>query len=204
MQLCCDEKRLILGISVSLSEQEKQWRAFLQSLVDRGVKGAELIISDAHVGSQAARKAIFTGTPWQRCQFHLQQNASQYVPRHSMKREVAAVIRAIFNAPDREQAEALLRKTIEKYAQCVSRLADWMEGNIPGGLTVFDFPVHHQRRIRTVNSLERISQKIRQRTRVARIFPNEASCLHVVSAIVMETSETWETGKVNLSFGRFD
>jgi hypothetical protein len=60
MQLCCDEKRLILGISVSLSEQEKQWRAFLQSLVDRGVKGAELIISDAHVGSQAARKAIFT------------------------------------------------------------------------------------------------------------------------------------------------
>ena len=167
MQLCCDEKRLILGISVSLSEQEKQWRAFLQSLVDRGVKGAELIISDAHVGLQAVRKAIF-------------------------------------NAPDREQAEALLRKTIEKYAQCVSRLADWMEGNIPGGLTVFDFPVHHQRRIRTVNSLERISQKIRQRTRVARIFPNEASCLRVVSAIVMETSETWETGKVNLSFGRFD
>ncbi len=199
-----DGKRLILGVSVSLGEQEVHWREFLQSLVDRGLKDVELVISDAHVGLQAARKALFTGVPWQRCQFHLQQNASQYVPRQSMKREVAADIRAIFNAPTREQAEAQLHKTVEKYAKRASRLADWMEGNIPEGLTVFDFPVHHQRRIRTVNSLERVAQTIRQRTRVVRIFPNEASCLRLVSAILMETSETWETGRTYLSFERCD
>ena len=196
-------KRLILGVSVSLGEQELHWRDFLQSLVERGLNGVELIISDAHVGLQAARKAVFSGIPWQRCQFHLQQNASQYVPRQSMKREVAADIRAIFNAPDRAQAEAQLRRTVEKYAHSASRLADWLEGNIPEGLTIFAFPEDHWRRIRTVNSLERVSQEIRRRTRVAGIFPNEASCLRLVSALLMEISETWETGRIYLSFERF-
>jgi transposase-like protein len=196
-------KRLILGVSVSLGEQELHWRDFLQSLVERGLNGVELIISDAHVGLQAARKAVFSGVPWQRCQFHLQQNASQYVPRQGMKREVAEDIRAIFNAPDRAQAEVQLRKTVEKYAQCASKLADWLEGNIPEGLTVFAFPVDHRRRIRTVNSLERVCLEIRRRTRVAGIFPNEDSCSRLVSALLMEISETWETGKIYLSFERF-
>jgi putative transposase len=94
-------KCLILGVSVSLGEQEPHWQDFLQSLVERGMTGAELIISDAYIGLQAARKAVFSGIPWQRCQFHLQQNASQYVPRQSTKWEVAADIRNIFNVPDR-------------------------------------------------------------------------------------------------------
>lgn len=198
-----DGKRLILGVSVSLGEQELHWRDFLQSLVARGLKGVELIISDAHVGLQAARKAVFSGIPWQRCQFHLQQNARQYAPRQSMMREVADDIRTIFNAPDRAQAEAQLRKIVEKYAQSASKLADWLEGNIPEGLTVFSFPADHRRRIRTVNSLERVCLEIRRRTRVAVIFPNEASCLRVVSAKLMEMSENWETGRIYLSFERF-
>jgi transposase-like protein len=196
-------KRLILGVSVSLGEQELHWRDFLHSLVERGLNGVELIISDAHVGLQAARKAVFSGIPWQRCQFHLQQNASQYVPRQSMKREVAADIRAIFNAPDRSQAEVQLRKTVEKYAHSASKLANWLEGNISEGLTVFSFPEDHWRRIRTVNSLERVCLEIRRRTRVAVIFPNEASCLRLVSALLMEISETWETGRIYLSLERF-
>lgn len=196
-------KRLILGVSVSLGEQELHWRDFLHSLVERGLNGVELIISDAHVGLQAARKAVFSGIPWQRCQFHLQQNASQYVPRQSMKREVAADIRAIFNAPDRSQAEVQLCKTVEKYAHSASKLANWLEGNISEGLTVFSFPEDHWRRIRTVNSLERVCLEIRRRTRVAVIFPNEASCLRLVSALLMEISETWETGRIYLSLERF-
>lgn len=120
-----------------------------------------------------------------------------------MKREVAADIRAIFNAPDRSQAEAQLRKVVEKYAQSAPGLADWLEGNIPEGLTVFSFREDHRRRIRTVNSLERVCLEIRRRTRVAGIFPNEASCLRLVSAVLMEISETWETGRIYLSFERF-
>lgn len=195
-----DGKRRILGASVSLSEAQIHWRAFLESLIERGLSDVKLIISDDHSGLRKARQAIFTGIPWQRCQFHLQQNASQYVPRKKMLKEVAADIRAIFQAPDREQAEAYLRQMVLKYADTASDLADWLEVNIPEGLTVFNFPQDHRRRIRTSNLLERVSQEIKRRTRVIRIFPNEASCLRLVSAVLMEISEDWETGRIYLSF----
>jgi putative transposase len=188
-------KREVLGVSVALSEQEVHWRTFLQSLVARGLSGVELIVSDAHAGLKQARKAVFGGIPWQRCQFHLQQNAQAYVPRQSLKRDVAADIRAIFNAANRHEAEALLAKTVQKYAQSASRLAAWMEENLPEGFTVFAFPSHQQRLLRTTNGLERLNREIRRRSRIAAIFPNEASCLRLVTAIVMEISEDWVTGR---------
>ncbi len=191
-------KRMVLGVSVSLSEQEVHWRTFLQSLVARGLTGVELVISDAHAGLKQARRAVFGGVPWQRCQFHLQQNAQAYVPRHSLKREVAADIRAIFNAPNRDEAEALLARLVQKYEKRASRLANWMETNIPEGLTVFSFPATHQRRLRTANGLERLNREVRRRSRVAMLFPNAASCLRLVTAIVMEISDDWETGRIYL------
>jgi len=105
--------------------------------------------------------------PWQRCQCHLQRNAQAYVPRKSMKAAVASDIRAVFNAPDRQEADALLKKTVAKYAQDAPRLAHWMEENLPEGLTVFAFPQKHIRLIRTTNGLERLNREIRRRTRVA-------------------------------------
>lgn len=191
-------KREVLGISVALSEQEVHWRAFFESLVQRGLHGVELIVSDAHSGLKTARKAVFGGIPWQRCQFHLQQNAQAYVPRHNMKADVAADIRAIFNSRNRHEAEALLKKLVLKYEKTASRLADWMENALPEGLTVFNFPANHQKRLRTTNGLERLNREIRRRTRIANIFPNEASCLRLVTALVMETSEDWITGRTYL------
>jgi len=193
-----DGKRSILGISVSMSEAELHWRAFLEGLVKRGLSCVQLIISDNHAGMKAARKAIFTGIPWQRCQFHLQQNAGQYVPRVGMRAEVAEDIRSIFNTPDRETAETFLKKAVEKYALLAPKLADWMEVNIPEGFTVFSFPRAHQRRLRTSNYLERLSQEIKRRTRIVRVFPNEQSCLRLVSAILMEIGEEWEYGRLYL------
>jgi putative transposase len=104
-------KRQILGVSVSLSEHEVHWRAFLQSLVVRGLNSVQLIISDAHEGLKAARIAVFGGVPWQHCQFHLQQNVGAHVTRQDTRREVAEDLRTIFNAPDRHTAEAYLRKS---------------------------------------------------------------------------------------------
>lgn len=193
-------KREVLGISVALSEQEVHWRTFMQSLVARGLSGLELIVSDAHAGLKQARKAVFGSIPWQRCQFHLQQNAQGYVPRQNMKQEVAADIRAIFNAANRDEAEALLAKTVQKYAQTASRLASWMEENLPEGFTVFAFPTQQQRLLRTTNGLERLNREIRRRSRVAAIFPNEASCLRLATAIVMEISDDWVTGRTYMRF----
>jgi putative transposase len=194
-------KRHLLGVSVSLGEQEIHWRTFLQGLVARGLCGVQLITSDDHAGLQAARIAVFGGVPWQRCQFHLQQNASAYVPRKEMRKEVAADIRTIFNAPDRPMAEAYLKKAVEKYAKNASRLADWMEKNIPEGLTVFAFPTSHQRKLRTSNPIERLHREIRRRTNVVGIFPNEAACLRLISAVLMEFDEEWQIGRLYLTFG---
>ena len=193
-------KRGVLGVSVTLSEQEVHWRAFWQSLVERGLRGVQLIISDAHTGLKAAGLAVFGGVPWQRCQFHLQQNAQAYVPRHELKREVAAAIRAIFNAPHLNEAKRLLAETVQQYRAIAPKLATWMEEHLPEGLMVFAFPEAHRRLIRTTNGLERLNQEIRRRTRVARLFPNDASCLRLVTAVVMEISEEWETDKAYLRF----
>jgi putative transposase len=194
-----DGKRSILGISVSLSEAETHWRSFLEDLVKRGLHGVQLITSDDHAGMKAARKAIFTGVPWQRCQFHLQQNAGAYVPKIAMRMEVAEDIRTIFNAPNRETAESYLKKTVEKYAEIAPGMADWMEVNLPEGFTVFGFPKLHQKRLRTSNYMERLSQEIKRRTRIVRVFPNEQSCLRLITAILMETNEEWEYGRIYLN-----
>jgi putative transposase len=188
-----DGKRDVLGCSVSLSEAEVHWRGFLSSLKDRGLHGVELIVSDAHEGLAAARKAVFGSVPWQRCQFHLQQNAGQYVPSVALRAPVAADIRAIFNAPDREEAEHLMTKFLDRYQTKAPKLVEWAEEALREGFTVFDFPPTHRRRLRTTNLLERLNEEIRRRTKVARLFPSEASCLRLVTAIVMEISEEWQT-----------
>jgi len=193
--------RRILGISLSLNEAEIHWRTFLQSLVSRGLCGVRLIISDDHAGLKAARRTVFGGVPWQRCQFHLQQNASAYIPRQSMKKEVAADLRKIFNAPDRATADLYLAQTVQKYAKTASKLAEWLEKNIPEGLTVLAFPLTHQRKLRTTNMVERLNREIHRRTAVASIFPGEPSCLRLISALLIERDEEWQVfGRVYLSF----
>ena len=188
-------ERQVLGVSVSLSEHETHWKSFLRSLKDRGMDGVKLVISDDHTRLGAARRAVFGSIPWQRCQFHLQQNAGAYVPKQKMRMEVAADIRAMFNSPDRKAAERLLQEAIQKYAVSAPRLSGWLEDNLAEGFTVFDFPLEHRRLIRTTNSLERVNKEIRRRTRVVGVFPNEASCLRLISALLMEISEEWQIGK---------
>ena len=191
--------RQILGTSVAISEQEAHWRDFLKQLQARGLHGVKLFISDAHEGIKAARRAVFPSVPWQRCQFHLQQNAQSYVPKLELKKKVAADIRSIFTAPSEDEAKRLLSQLLENYEKSAPRLVAWAEENIPEGFTAFQFPAEHWRRIRTSNVLERINKEIRQRTRVASIFPNDASCLRLVSAVLMEISEDWETGRAYLT-----
>jgi transposase-like protein len=194
-----DGRRSILGVSVSLSEAEVHWRAFLKSLIDRGLHGVRLITSDDHAGLGQARRACLPSVPWQRCQFHLMQNALHYVPKLPMRREVARDLRGVWDAPDRSEAERQLAALVEKYQTTAPQLAAWLEANVPEGLTVFALPAEHRRRLRTSNPLERLNEEIKRRTRVATLFPNEDSLLRLVTAILQETSEDWETGKIYLN-----
>jgi len=192
-------QRHILGVSVALSEAEVHWRAFFQSLVARGLCGVEFIVSDDHCGMAAARKAVFGGVPWQRCQFHLQQNAQAHVPRLDQRAEVARAIRSVFDSPSRPAAEVRLKEIVTAYAKSAPKLALWLEENLGQGLTVFALPCAHQKRMRTSNALERVNQELKRRTRVARVFPNETSLLRLVTALLVETSDEWETGTIYLN-----
>lgn len=197
--ITADGKRRVLGVSVALSEAEVHWRAFLDSLIRRGLKGVKLIVSDDHAGLKAARRAVFPSVPWQRCQFHLQQNAQGYVIRLDQRKPVALRIRSIFNAPDKIEAERLLRQAIDAWKTDAPKLAQWAEENLPEGFSVFDLPHSQRTRLRTTNGLERINREIKRRTRVASIFPNTASCLRLVSALLAECDEEWMTGKIYIN-----
>ncbi len=191
-------KRMVLGVSCALSEAEVHWRNFLNSIRERGIGIPDLITSDAHTGLQAALKGTLSATPWQRCQFHLQQNAQQYITKQELKSKVAADIRAIFNADDRAHAEARLATFITTYSETQPKLAEWAETNIPEGFTIFSLPEAHRKKTRTSNACETLNSQIKRRTRVVGLFPNESSLLRLVTAVLIEISETWETGKAYL------
>jgi len=185
--------RHVLGVSVERSEAEIHWRGFLQSLVKRGLSGVQLLTSDDHAGLRAARLAVFPSVVWQRCQFHLQQNASQYVVRLEQRQEVARDLRAVFNAPSREDAERLLAAMIKKYETSAPRLSAWLEGNVAEGLTVFAFPKDQQRRLRTSNLSERVNRELKRRTCVVGVFPNPASLERLMTAVLIEIDEDWQS-----------
>ena len=192
-------KRSVIGVSARLSEAEVHWREFLQSLQERGLHGLEFVVSDHHAGLRAALTARFPGLPWQRCQFHLQQNAMAFVPKADLRESVAHDLRSIFNAADLAEAQRRLKAVVEKYKESAPKLADWLEANAPESLTVFNLPEAHRKKLRTTNSLERLNKEIKRRTRVATLFPNEKSLERLVTALLSEISDEWETGNIYLT-----
>jgi transposase-like protein len=152
-------RRTILGTSVSLSEAEPYWRDFLASLQARGLHGVRMIASDSHAGLKEALRARCSGAPWQRCRYHLARNAVACVPKVSMRKEVGASLRAVFDAPERAEAERQLDLAVKKYRTTAPRLAERMEANVPEGLTAFALLSSHRRRLRTTNMLERINRR---------------------------------------------
>lgn len=191
-----DEKgtRRVLGVSVAVSEHEVHWRSFLNSLVERGMRGVEFIVSDAHAGLNAARRAVLGGARWQRCQFHLGANAIHQSPNLAIRKAIGVELRSVWNAPTLFKAKERLTEMVVEYRKNHVKFADWLEKNIPEGLNVFDLPEEHRKRMRTSNGIERcVQQELKRRTRKIRVFPNEDSLLRLVTAILVEIDETWAT-----------
>ena len=188
-------KREILGTSASLSEAEVHWRAFLESLLARGLVGVRLLISDDHAGLQAARQRVFGSVPYQRCQFHMHQNALKYAPKRALQETITRAMREIFSCTTRRQVAETKREIISSLERSAPEFVRWFEEHIDEGLTCLDFPEEHRKRIRTTNGLERVNREVKRRTRVAVLFPNEASALRLVTGVLMEIHEEWITGK---------
>lgn len=197
-------KREILGGSVGLSEAEVHWRKFLESLQKRGLTGLELVTSDDHAGLRAALRGVFPSVPWQRCQFHMSQNAQHYVAKQYLREEIAGAMKDIFNSSSLLAAQTMAKEVGKRFARKAPDFVKWLEENINEGLTCYRFPKKHRKRIRTSNGAERVNREVRRRARVAALFPNEESALRLVTAILIEIHEEWITGKVYLDMTRDD
>jgi transposase-like protein len=169
-----DGKQSVLGCIVELSEAEHHWQTFLQSLLARGMRGMMSIISDDHAGLKAARSANLHGIPWQRCQLHTIRNALAHVPKAAMRADVTQDRERFFKADDVAEADRRLKDMVARYQKSAPGQTHWLEANV---LTALGFPLGHRRRLRTTNRIERLNKKIKRRTRVATLFPNEASLL---------------------------
>ena len=170
-----------------------------EDLMCRGLKGIELVISDDHSGLKAALRAVLPSVPWQRCLFHLAQNAQAYAPSVPMRGEIAQMVRDIFQALDRPEAERRVKEALQKYEKRAPKFCSWLEENALEGMTYYSCPRAHWKKIRTVNVVERLNEEVKRRTRVARLFANEASCMRLVTAVVAEMKDGGISGKRDLA-----
>ncbi|MGB6420447.1 MAG: IS256 family transposase [Anaerolineales bacterium] len=187
-------ERHMLGFDLGASEDEDFWLAFLRSLVKRGLRSVQLVISDAHEGLKKALRQVFTGASWQRCRVHFMRNVLAHIPRHD-KRAVADAVRLIFNQPDRHSAglqlHGLAQNMGDLYPQAAKLLLE-VEEDI---LVYKTFPREHWRRIHSTNPLERIHKEVKRRTKVVGVFPDQASVLRLVGMNLKEIDDDWRAGR---------
>ncbi|MFB6291081.1 MAG: IS256 family transposase [Candidatus Bipolaricaulia bacterium] len=192
-----DGHRQFLGTYTKASESESSWSEVFTHLIKRGLDptSVKYIVSDKHVGMRKAIAKFFPHALWQRCQTHYQRNAESKITGKEETKALHDHLRDLFNSPNRETALARADKLIEFYRDSYPDLADWLEETIHETLTVFELPQKHRRRLRTNNCIERFNGEIKRRTKVIRIFPNRESFLRLVTALCMEQSEEWITGR---------
>lgn len=188
-----DGVRAVLGVDGGPSEEVALWRAFLQGLVARGLRGVQLVTSDAQRGLKQAIREVFVGAGWQRCRVHFMRNVIAQVPK-SAQAMVAATVRTIFEQPDRQAARAQLRHvctTVQARFPPVVALLEEAEGDV---LTFYAFPREHWRQIYSTNPLERLNKERRRRSAVVGIFPNRAAVIRLFGALLAEQTEEWLVG----------
>lgn len=174
--------REILGICEGAKEDKAGWSGFLKHLKERGLKGVQLIVSDACMGLAESAAEFFPDAHWQRCVVHWYRNVFSHVPSTKV-REVAAMLKAVHAAEDVEAARAKARAVIDKLrGQRLERAASLVDDTVHETLAYYAFPEEHWRRIRTNNPLERLMREIRRRTRVVGAFPDGQSCLNLAAA----------------------
>lgn len=184
-------EREVLGFEVGASEEESFWLAFLRGLVERGLNGVQLVISDAHSGLKAAIDAIFHGASWQRCRVHFMRNVLALIPK-AEKAMVAALLRTIFAQPHREAAGeqlGLVCDLLDKRWPNAAQLVRSAEDDI---LAYMAFPSEHWKRIYSNNPLERLNKEVKRRTNVVGVFPDVPSVMRLVGAVLVEIDDEWQ------------
>jgi transposase-like protein len=187
-------ERKVIGLEVGPSEDAAFWMEFLRSLVVRGLRGVQLVISDAHVGLREAIGSVLAGAAWQRCRVHFLRNALVRVPK-SVQPMTAAAIRTIFAQPDRENASLQLRRVADSLRLRFGNVSRLLEETEEELLAYMAFPREHWRQLYSTNPLERLNKEIKRRSNVVGIFPNPEAVIRLVGAVLMEQQDEWEIGR---------
>ena len=188
-------ERRVLGLELATGNDEgSAWPRFVRSLVERGLGGVRLVISDDHAGLVKAVREQLLGASWQRCRVHLTRNAQDLVPR-SARSMVASAIRMVFEQPDGRAAREHLDRVIDGLRPRFDAVAELLTSAEPDLLAHFAFPEIHRRQIRSTNPLERLNKEIKRRTGVVGIFPNRGSVIRLVGMILAEQDDEWQDGR---------
>ncbi len=189
--------REVIGLDVGEAETEAFWRAFLRDLVERGLTGVQLVVSDAHAGLKKAIAQVL-GCPWQRCTVHFLREALGHA-RREQQPMLAALLRPIFNAETVEQARELLGEALDRLRKPLPKIAALLEAAEDDLLAFYAFPADHWRKLRSTNPLERFNREIGRRTDVVGIFPNDQALIRLAASVVIEQNDEWLVGRRYLS-----
>jgi putative transposase len=189
--------REVIGLDVGEAETEAFWRSFLRSLVERGLTGVQLVVSDAHAGLKKAIAQVL-GCPWQRCTVHFLREALGHA-RREQQPMLAALIRPIFTAEDGEQAQARVSAALERLEKPLPKIHELLTAAEDDLLAFYAFPSDHWPKLRSTNPLERVNREIGRRTDVVGIFPNDRSLIRLAASLVIEQNDEWLVGKRYLS-----
>jgi transposase-like protein len=188
-------ERRVLGLDLAPGHTEGgAWDGFIGSLVERGLSGVRLVISDAHGGLVKAVHERLLGASWQRCRVHFTRNAQDLVPR-AARSIVATFVRSIFDQPDEAAARAQLRLAVDGLAERFPAVAELLTEAEADLLVHFTFPAPHRTRIRSTNPLERLNKEIKRRTQVVGIFPTRASLIRLAGMVLVEQDDEWQDGR---------
>lgn len=187
-----DGYREVLGVQIGDTENAATWNDAFRWLKDRGVKGVQFVVSDDHGGLRQAIQKHFQGATWQRCQVHLMRNVlGRCSVRH--RPEIIAAVRSIFNSQDKSEARRRLDEFVGTFQKIAPKAVACMEEGFEDAMAVMSLPEKYRKRLRTTNMQERLNEEIRRRERVIRIFPNDASVLRIIGALLLEQNEKWQT-----------
>jgi len=183
-------RRQILAVELANRESQTSWKDLLLQLKSRGLMGVEFVVSDDHPGLKRAIAEVLPEAVWQRCYVHFLRNALDHLPRKAVD-DCLQELRWLYDRRDLAEAQKDLAQWLERWGQKYPKLCEWVEENIGETFTFYHLPLQHHKHMKSTNMLERLNEEIKRRTRVVRIFPNEASCLRLIRALAVETHEGW-------------
>ncbi|MDQ2696940.1 MAG: IS256 family transposase [Pseudomonadota bacterium] len=185
-----DGRRQLLGVELAQRESTSSWRDFLAGLRERGLHGVEFVVSDDHQGLRKGIQEVLPEAAWQRCYVHFLRNAMDHLPRKADD-DCLQELRWLYDRRDLAEAQRDLAAWLHRWQDKYPKLCDWVEESIGETFTFYRLPLAHHKHLKSTNMLERVNEEIKRRTRVVRIFPNEASCLRLVRALTVEIHEAW-------------